>query len=511
MARIFVAHQQEGAQSPLAGLADAVKEQRMMQEEQRRYDQQVVQEQQKLAIADKQMRYQRQRDQIEDRFRSQEIQIRRADVEGRAEAARLRAGGARLAADLDSEKLDATRFGVAKAVQDHFARWSSIPIDQRMPKARLDARQSEYEEVLSQLQAAPDSATAKIHATTIDAMMGVDDRDWKEYKDTRTVQRLTNRRDQLQEELLDPETGAIYGLDPEDILSLVQGTLDSKELLKQIDALEDLKAYGEESARLNERLDNIRSGKDTSDLGKAMQGNLGRVYEDIRAYEEDKAGSGFGEWGEGAWIKNYPDWIGDEGNLKRMTNPDTPIKERNKLTRDWLGIIRLESDPDPDLRSVRDAQIKATRERDMARADLAETSTLLGAVTQATLPGVDTIKRNLGVIEGSYELRPEVRDLARELLYVMMTDDEMAEGVAGKDSLTSALEQIKANRPTPISPEDASEVFALVQSMGDNGQLTATPGESPQATGGRVLDLPPQVNPLGGTAGAGAVDFSLKN
>jgi hypothetical protein len=523
MARIFVAHQEQGAQSPLAGLADAVKEQRMMQEEQRRYDQQVVQEQQKLAIADKQMRYQRQRDQIEDRFRSQEIQIRRADVEGRAEAARLRAGSYKSAleqqaaeeaeaAELEAAELERMQFGAASQVQDRFREWSEIPVDQRMPQDYIDSRQAEYEEVLSQLAGAPNRGSAKVSAETLGAMLSEDDERLKEHKANRTLQRLTNRRDQLQEELLDPETLAIYGIDQEDILSRVQGTLDQKELEKQIDALEDLKSYGEESARLNERLDSIRSGKDTSELGKAMQGNLSRVREDIRAYEEEVRGAGAdaAEWGEGAWIKNYPDWLGKDGNLKRMTNPDTPIKERNKLMRDWLGIIRLESDPDPDLRSVRDAQIKATRERDMARADLAETSTLLGAVTQATLPGVDTIKRNLGVIEGSYELRPEVRDLARELLYVMMTDDEMAEGVAGKDSLTSALEQIKANRPTPISPEDAREVFALVQSMGDNGQLTATPGEAPQETGGRVLDLPPQVNPLGGTAGKGvAADFSL--
>ena len=94
MARIFVAHQQEGTPSPLAGVADAIKEQRLMQEEQRRYEQQVVQEDRKVALAGEQLRYQRQRDRIEDKFRRQELGIRRTQAEATAAYQRARAGAA---------------------------------------------------------------------------------------------------------------------------------------------------------------------------------------------------------------------------------------------------------------------------------------------------------------------------------------------------------------------------------------------------------------------------------
>jgi hypothetical protein len=120
-----------------------------------------------------------------------------------------------------------------------------------MPQDYIDSRQAKYEEVLSQLAGAPNRGSAKVSADTLGAMLSEDDERLKEHKANRALQRLTNRRDQLQEELLDPETLAIYGIDQEDILSRVQGTLDQKELEKQIDALEDLKSYGEESARLN--------------------------------------------------------------------------------------------------------------------------------------------------------------------------------------------------------------------------------------------------------------------
>ena len=496
MARIFVAHQEQGPQSPLAGLADAVKEQRMMQEEQRRYDQQVVQEQQKLAIADKQMRYQRQRDRIEDRFRSQEIQVRRAGVEASAEAARLRAGGARLAAVLDTDKLDATKFGAAKQVEDHFNTWSSIPIDQRMPQADIGARQSEYDEVLSQLQAAPDPATAKIYADTLDAMMAEDDERWKTYSGNRIVQTLTTRRDELQEELLDPETLRSYGLSEEAILNVIDGSVDEKNLRIQINRLQDLARMGKEGERLDTQIDDIASGKDKSPYAVKMQEkyNSARAVDDPDTYEK-------------SWISKYPGWSGESGNLAKMTDPDTPIGQRNELKRQYLGMLRLESDPE--LSTVQRSMIRMGEERDAAQRQLAEASTFLGAVSQATLPDMDTVSNGLRMIEDSEGVSPEARELARELSYVMMADEEMAEGVVRPTSLLSALEQVKAN--TPVTPEAAREVFSLISRMGSSGDLSAPLQEYLKESERGVLGMQPQGDPLGGTAGAGAVDFSIED
>jgi hypothetical protein len=502
MARIFVAHQQEGAQSPLAGLADAVKEQRMMQEEQRRYDQQVVQEQQKLAIADKQMRYQRQRDQIEDRFRSQEIQVRRAGVEASAEAARLRAGGSRLSAVLDTDKLDATKFGAAKQVEDHFNTWSAIPVDQRMPQADIGARQSEYDEVLSQLQAAPDPATAKIYADTLDAMMAEDDERWETYSGNRRVQTLTTQRDELQEELLDPETLRSYGLREETILNVIDGSVDEENLRSQIDRLQDLMRMGKEGERLDAQLEDIASGKDKSPYAVKMQEKYNSAVKvevsDPNAVRPEEASN---------WISKYPGWSGESGNYAKMTSRNTPIGERNELKRQYLGMLRLESDPE--LSTVQRSVIRMGQERDAAQRQLAEASTFLGAVSQATLPDMDTVSNGLRMIEDSEGVSPEARELARELSYVMMADEEMAEGVVRPTSLLSALEQVKAN--TPVTPEAGREVFSLISRMVPNGDLSAPLQEYLKESERGVLGMQPQRDPLGGTAGAGAVDFSIED
>ena len=65
MARIFVAHTEQGAPNILGGAADAIQQQRMLEQEQ----QQAAREQ---ALADREFEYQRQRDKIADKFKREE-------------------------------------------------------------------------------------------------------------------------------------------------------------------------------------------------------------------------------------------------------------------------------------------------------------------------------------------------------------------------------------------------------------------------------------------------------
>jgi hypothetical protein len=209
---------------------------------------------------------------------------------------------------------------------------------------------------------------------------------------------------------------------------------------------------------------------------------------------------------EKSWISKYPGWSGESGNLAKMTDPDTPIGKRNELKRQYLGMLRLESDPE--LSTVQRSVIRMGEERDAAQRQLAEASTFLGAVSQATLPDMDTVSNGLRMIEDSEGVSPEARELARELSYVMMADEEMAEGVVRPTSLLSALEQVKAN--TPVTPEAAREVFSLISRMGSSGDLSAPLQEYLKESERGVLGMQPQGDPLGGTAGKGvAADFSL--
>jgi hypothetical protein len=91
----------------------------------------------------------------------------------------------------------------------------------------------------------------------------------------------------------------------------------------------------------------------------------------------------------------------------------------------------------------------------------------------------------------------------------MMADEEMAEGVVRPTSLLSALEQVKAN--TPVTPEAGREVFSLISRMVPNGDLSAPLQEYLKESERGVLGMQPQRDPLGGTAGAGAVDFSIED
>jgi len=161
MARIFVAHQQEGAQSPLAGLADAVKEQRMMQEEQRRYEQEVVFERKKLA-------HQQERERAQDRMAKRELAMRetltraqagyyqaRGEAE-RAEAAASISGVIPQDPELESSRQTALNGFVAQTGRLS-ARVSGYGEGDRPSKQELMRRQARYGAIRERMMVAQSS------------------------------------------------------------------------------------------------------------------------------------------------------------------------------------------------------------------------------------------------------------------------------------------------------------------------------------------------------------------
>ena len=508
MARIFVAHQQEGTPSPLAGVADAIKEQRLMQEEQRRYEQQVVQEDRKVALASEQLRYQRQRDRIEDKFRRQELGIRRTQAEATAAYQRARAGAAGLQAATDLDELTAMQFAAGKQVEGHFSKWSSIPVDQKMPQATLDARQSEYDDILVQLQNAPDKATAKVLTGLLDEMQAEDDETWKSYSTTRRVVTLTQRRDELRDNLLDPDTRASYGLSEESVLNAITDSDDEGDLRGQVDALDDMRRLGETYRAQQEVLADIGAGKISGPAGLAMQENHNALRQQIRATAGDIAVSG----GEQPWIAAYSGWLGDGGKLAKMNDMTVPIGERNAITEEYIALLQLQSTPG--LRTVRNALITSGRQVAAMQETIASERAMLSGVAQATLPDLPAIQSNLRTIVDQdpeeSTLSSEARDLADALEDVLLSDEQMAEGVVGPTSLIDALNQVRET--TTVSEEAARELFGALSLMGA-GPAPEQPSVEPEGqAGGSVLDVTPQADPLAGKrTGAGAVDFSLED
>ena len=509
MARIFVAHQQEGTPSPLAGVADAIKEQRLMQEEQRRYEQQVVQEDRKVALAGEQLRYQRQRDRIEDKFRRQELRIRRTQAEATAAYQRARSGAAGMQAADDVSKLSLMQFGAAKTVEDHFSRWSSIPVDQRMPQDKIDARQAEYEELLLGYQSAPTPEAARVLDPLLKEMIARDNEEWDEYSATRRVDTLTQRRDELRDNLLDPETRASYGLSEDSVLNAITDSDDEAKLRDQVDKLEDLLRMGEENNRLGTRLSDIANGKDKSEFSTKMQ-ELHRTARPPAQVSADSPGA----WMQDAtapWISKYEGWLGAGGKLRQMTDMNEPIGRRNALMEEYIGLLHLEADPN--LATARDGYARAVSEVAAMRETVATERAMLSGVAQATLPDLPAIQSNLRtIVDQDPEesgLSSEARDLADALEDVLLSDEQMAEGVVGPTSLIDALNQVRET--TTVSEEAARELFGALSLMGA-GPAPEQPSVEPEGqAGGSVLDLAPQADPLAGKrAGAGDVDFSLE-
>ena len=388
MARIFVAHTEQGAPNILGGAADAIQQQRMLEQEQ----QQAARQQ---ALAEREFEYQRQRDQISDKFKREELALKRQS--------------ARTSATADISELQALQYSAAESVQSHFSKFNAIPEDRRMPADQRQAGQEQVERILLRIQAAPDVATARVLTKLLDAELAENDEALGAFETQLELEDLTRERDSLQGTLLDPQWLDTAGVSENTVLNLISDVDDPAKLREQIDALHKLEAQGGTNARLSGVLAEIADGSYKSEFTPQMQ----EKHEQANAPEIDELQAFLTnrEYTE-PWIAKYPGWRGNNGKLARMNSLNVPVGERNEILKEYLGLLQMEADPK--LHAVRDGMIRTGRELRTVRGQAEKDVALLGAVTQATLPDLDRVASGLQQIASGTddEYTPEER--ARE-------------------------------------------------------------------------------------------------
>lgn len=493
MARIFVAHTEQGAPSILGAAADAIQEQRALAQEQQRS----AREQ---ALAEREFEYQRQRDKISDKFKREELALKR-------QSARTTTVG-------EVSELQAMQYGAAELVTSHFAKFNAIPEDQRMPADQRQAGQEQVERVLLRIQSAPDVATARVHEQVLKRVLSEHDTALKDFQDQREVADLLQSRDKLQETLLDPAWLDTAGVSENTVLNLRSDTQDPEALRKQIGELQALEQHGKTNARLSGVLAEITDGTYKSDFTPRMQ----ELHETANAPEIDVLDA-YGTEVEPPWLAKYPGWRGKGGKLEQMNSLGVPVGKRNEILKEYLGLLQMEADPN--LHSVRDGMIRQGRELRSVRVRAEAEAELLSAVTQATLPELDRVASGLQQIASGTddEYTPEERALASAMEDVMLSDPDLAAGRVGPGALVNAFRQVQS--VMDVDPNVARGLFMRIQQMGlpsasqpSASQPAAKAPDNAQSAGGSVLDISPQGDPLAGqrkATGKGVVDFSLKN
>ena len=548
MARIFVAHQEQGAQSPFGGLADAVKEQRLMAEEQRRYEQQVQVEAAKLGLQAKALDYQKQRDKVADRFKREDQLLRREEVQVNKQLSERRLGlqegelGLRREqleltkeeqeriADLEERKFslskdeqeelselrqrqadladrkeareteeseaqreytrsrgklyeaqaaalgdeqaadqaerEALALSGAQAVESHFAKIGTIPVDQLPAGAQYIAeRQKKYDELLTKIQNSGTSKEIKGHLTSLDLLMAEDDAMIEKSQAEWTLGQLTNGRQKLIEELLESE--AEFGIPAGAIEKAYDSSSsDPGQLRKDIERLRELKALGEELQAIDSEVLQIKSGGLTGPNANA-----------ITAKWKDMA-----NWAQGEDAM--------EDAIKAYQSVESTMEQRVEAGRYLLARTHLEADPT--LHSARNALVTSRQELNANKQRYQQSLDMLSAVSQQHLPPMDQSLGALAVLESpeaaaelGLTISPEAARLAGELNDILgaqsgSVSDQAQAGMMGKQSLYSSL-ALASEQMGGLAPETAAELFGVLTEL--------RPGGKYEEAGPKILQL----------------------
>ena len=498
MARIFVAHQEQGAQSPFGGLADAVKEQRLMAEEQRRYEQQVQVEAAKLGLQAKTLDYQKQRDKVADRFKREDQLLRREEVEvnrqlserrvglaekqeereakeseaqitymgSRAKLYEAQAGSLTDEQAADKAQRDALAMSGAQAVESHFAKIGTIPVDQLPAGAQYIAeRQKKYDEVLTAIQQAGTSKEISAHLKRLDLLMAEDDVMIEKSQADWTLGQLTDGRQKLVEELLESE--AEYGIPAGAIEKAYDASSsDPQQLRKDIERLRELKSLGEELQAIDSEVLQIKSGGLTGPNASAITAK----WKTMESWSQ----------GEDAMQDAIAAWKSVESSME----------QRVEAGRYLLARTHLEADPT--LHSARNALVTSRQELNANKQRYQQSLDMLSAVSQQHLPPMDQSLGALAVLESpeaaaelGLTISPEAARLAGELNDILgaqsgSVSDQAQAGMMGKQSLYSSL-ALAAEQMGGLAPETAAELFGVLTEL--------RPGGKYEEAGPKILQL----------------------
>ena len=479
MARIFVAHQEQGTASPFGGVADAIKEQRLMAEEQRRYEQNVQQEAARLGLQAKQLEYQKERDRIGDRFKRREFKLREEELQVNRELAQRRVAVAEGGLGLQKEQFELTKSEAARLAdleerkmalsEAEQAELSELRQKQQEMAERKEAREAKeseatiemtgaktkvYEAQASALEDEKADAAADREVQMLTAAQGVS----SHFSKIGTIpvdqlptgaEYISNRRKEYEQVLADMSQPGVtdkqlksYGtrldlmMAEDDVLieksqaewTLTQYTTARQKLVDELTGSEEEyglpvgaveKAYNASTSDPKEMAKDIERLRELKALGQAQQALAAEFLQISSGGLTGPNASAI----TAAWNDKQA-WMDQDGAAKdaweAYQSIDSSMEQRVEAGRYLLARTHLEADPQ--LRSVRNAMVTTRQELEANKRSYQASLDMLSAVSQQHLPPMDQSLAALAALESpeaaaelGIQISPEAAELAGEL------------------------------------------------------------------------------------------------
>lgn len=375
MARLYVAYEQQGETSGVAGVGEMLRRDRLEREEQRRYEEErrareaaVAREQKSLELeerrvtimeenaqfdrnlkeaqdvrAEEAFRYSKERDAIEQGFRGRQITVQEGQLEVQRELAELeknntldqeykRARIEELRGRLKSyeeggEEFQQTQGTYIGTVEARLGQWTN-KIGGMAPEARpnrdeLIQKHEYYADLLARMRGAKNTEQLNILSREFNAQVVADEKYLIDHATSYRVGQLTDKRSQLLSVAEDPEFMAMAGIRPEAITGIVSSTDDPDKIADQNRELQDLIRAGQEHIALKQEFDEM---KRDPELGPVLN----------------------------SWFEKDSDlykkiWSGEEYQtlLAQYTNEngDVPLSVRNQAGREIMAWSLMEANP----------------------------------------------------------------------------------------------------------------------------------------------------------------------
>ena len=479
MARIFVAHQEQGTASPFGGVADAIKEQRLMAEEQRRYEQNVQQEAARLGLQAKQLEYQKERDRIGDRFKRREFKLREEELQVNRDLAQRRVAVAEGGLGLQKEQFEFTQ-DEAKRLADLEERKMTLSEAEQAELSELRQKQQEMAERKEARETKESEATVKMmeqRGGLYEAQAGALEDEKADAAAAREVKVLaaaesvqshfnkigtipvdqlptgaeyiSNRQkeydqvlaDMSQPDVADDEVkGHLARLDimmaEDDVLieksqaewTLTQYTTARQKLVDELTGSEEEyglpvgaveKAYNASTNDPKEMAKDIERLRELKALGQAQQA-LAAEFLQISSggLTGPNASAITATWNDREkWLKEDE---AAQDAWKAYQSIESSMEQRVEAGRFLLARTHLEADPQ--LQSVRNAMVTTRQELEANKRSYQASLEMLGAVSQQHLPPMDQSLAALAALESTeaaaelgIQISPEAAELAGEL------------------------------------------------------------------------------------------------
>jgi hypothetical protein len=375
MARLFVAYEQQGETSGVAGVGEMLRRDRLEREEQRRYEVEraereaaVAREQKGLELeerrvtvleenarfdralkeaqdvrAEEAFQYTKERDEIEQGFRGRQIAVSEESLELQRELAELEKDTT-LDDELKRAKIDEIKAKIKEyegggqefqqtqgtyvgTVEARLGQWTN-KIGGMAPEARpnrdeLIQKHEYYADLLARMRGAKNTEQLNILAKEFNAQVTADEKYLIDHATNYRVGQLTDKRGQLLSVAEDPEFMAAAGIRPEAITAIVSSTDDPDKIADQNRELQDLIRAGQEHIAIKQEFDEMKRDPEHGPVIESW------FDQDSALYKEHWSGAEFQ-----VLLNKYLN-----------TNGDVPLSEQNKAGREIIAWSLMEANP----------------------------------------------------------------------------------------------------------------------------------------------------------------------